>query len=80
MNFFDNFSWHSSLEINDNIKNKKIVRKLTASKNNINKFIRIAADSSFLVHKSTKKLWKFSDDGESIVPVFPDDIITEENI
>lgn len=80
MNFFDDFNWHSSLEINDSILRKKKIKKLSASKKNKDKFIRIASDSSFLIHKSTKKLWKISDDGGSIEPVFPDDVITEETL
>jgi len=36
----------------------------------------VAKDSDFLIHKATKALWKVSDDGESLVPVFEDDILT----
>lgn len=80
MDFFDDFHWHSSLEINEGIKGKRIIRKLTASKRNQNKFLRIASDSNFLIHKATKELWKFSEDGSMIEPVFPDDVLTEENL
>lgn len=80
MDFFEEFQWHSSLELNENVKGKKIIRKLTASKRNQSHFIRIASDSNFLIHKSTKELWKMSDDGSMIEPVFPDDVLTEENL
>ena len=80
MNFFDDYNWHSSLEIGDGIKGKKIVRKLAASRSNLSQFIRIAKDSDYLVHKSTKELWAFDDDGMTIKPVFDDDVLTEDQM
>lgn len=80
MDFFENYQWHSSLELNEGIKNKKIIRKLTATKKNKERFLRLASDSNFLIHKSTKELWKISSDGTSIEPVFPDDVLTEDNL
>lgn len=80
MDFFKNYNWHSSLEVNDGLRGKKIVKKLTATKKNRERFLRIASDSNFMIHKSTKALWRISDDGDSIVPVFPDDILTEEDL
>ena len=80
MDFFDEYHWHSSLEINEQIKGKKIIKKLTASQKNKNRFLKLANNSNFLIHKSTKELWRISDDGNSIEPVFPDDILTEENL
>lgn len=80
MNFFEDYKWHSSLELGNNIKGKKIIRKLTASRSNSNKFIRIASNSNYCIHKSTKQLWKFSDDGKYIEAVFPDDVLTEDQL
>ena len=80
MNFFEDYSWHSSLEIGDGIKGKKIIRKITASKANLSKFIRLANDSNYLIHASTKELWKISDDGTTIAAVFPEDILTMEQL
>lgn len=80
MDFFDEYKWHSSLELGEGIKGKRIVRRLTASRQNLSKFIRVAKDSSYCIHKATKELWKFSDDGKSIVAVFPDDVLTEEQL
>lgn len=80
MDFFKDYSWHSSLQINDNIRGKKKIARLTNNKTNRNRFLRVAKDSDFLIHKATKALWKVSDDGESLVPVFEDDILTQDNL
>ena len=80
MDFFNEYRWHSSLEINEAISGKKIITKLANSRNNRNKFLRVAKNSDFLIHKPTKALWKISEDGKSIVPVFDDDILTEDSL
>jgi hypothetical protein len=54
MDFFNDYKWHSSLELGEGIKGKKIIRKLTASRNNLNRFIRIANNSNYCIHKATK--------------------------
>ena len=77
MDIFEDFRWHSSMELNERVPKKKIIRSLVANKENLNKFIRVAK-GSFLVHKSTKALWKFSDDQQIIEPVFQDDVLTED--
>jgi hypothetical protein len=77
---FEDFSWHSAFELEDgDLKKKRIIKKVKASKGNMKKFIKASADSDFLIHKATKALWKFSDDGSSIEPVFEEDILTEED-
>lgn len=80
MNFFDEYNWHSSLELGTSIKGKKIVKRLTASRNHLAGFIRIAKDSDYLIHASTKELWKITDDGKYIEAVFQDDILTEDDL
>ena len=80
MDFFDDYNWHSSLELGSDIKGKKIVKRITASRKNTNRFIRIARNSDYCIHKSTKQLWKFSEDGKYIEAVFPDDILVEEDL
>lgn len=80
MDFFDEFRWHSSLEINNDISGRKIIKKLANTKRNRDRFLRVAKESEFLIHKSTKALWKMSEDGKSIDPVFDDDVLTEENL
>ena len=80
MNFFDDYKWHSSLELGSGIKGKKIIKRLTASRSNMGHFIKIASNSNYCIHKATKELWKFSDDGKYIEAVFPDDVLTEEQL
>lgn len=80
MDFFDSYHWHSSIQLNEGIKGKKIVTKLANTKQNRNRFLKVANKSDFLIHRSTKALWKFSEDGQSIIPVFDDDILTEQNV
>ena len=78
---FDDFSWHSGFELDgENISKKKTVKKLGANKNNLKKFVRANKDSNFLVHRATKALWRFSDDGSFIEPVFEEDILTEDEL
>ena len=80
MHFFDEYKWHSSLELGEGIQGKKIIRKITASRQNQSRFIRIAGNSKYLIHKATKELWKMSDDGKYIEAVFPDDVLLEEQL
>lgn len=80
MNFFEDYKWHSALELGEGIRGKRIVRKVTASRQNQSRFIRIAKDSDYCIHKATKELWKFSEDGKYIEPVFPDDVITSDQL
>lgn len=80
MNFFEDYHWHSSIQLNQNIKGKKLISKLTNTKQNRNRFLKVASKSDFLIHRSTKALWKFSEDGQSIIPVFDDDILTEQSL
>jgi len=80
MDIIKDFKWHSSTGVTaDVVNNKKIVRKIKASdKRQMSKFMRTGKD--LLIHRSTKALWKFSDDGETIIPVFEEDMLTEEDL
>lgn len=80
MDFFENYHWHSSLELNEDIRGKKIIHSLTATQKNKDRFLKIASNSNFLIHKATKELWRISEDGTKIEPVFPDDVLTEDNL
>ena len=77
-NFFDDYKWHSAAEPGESVGRRRILRKLVASDENVAHFDKVAK-SQFLIHKSTKALWRFSSDNKTIVPVFDDDVITEEN-
>lgn len=79
MDFFNDFHWHSSTGINDSIKRAKIYKKLPRTASNLSKFIA-RDDSDFLIHKSSRALWKFSKDGKSIESVFDDDVLTDDKL
>ena len=80
MDIFEDYRWHSSMEPTASISKKKIIRSLLAKTANLNRFIRVSKDGSFLIHKSTKALWRFADDQKTIEPVFQDDVLTEDNL
>jgi hypothetical protein len=40
----------------------------------------LPAGDKFLIHKSKKALWKISEDGNSIVPVFATDVLDESDM
>ena len=76
---FDDFAWHSSIGIDETLeKNRRFVTRLAASNRNLHQFL--TAGDSLLIHKTTKALWKFSDDHKSIEPVFGSDILTEDDL
>ena len=80
MDIFKDYRWHSIIEPQKVISQKRIIRSLPAKTATLSRFIRISKDGSFLVHKSTKALWKFSDDHKTIEPVFKDDVLTEDSL
>ena len=76
----EEFDWHSGFGITAPLGGKKIVRSLCASSDNLGKFIRASNKSNFLIHKSSKALWRFSDDGKTIEPAFEEDVLTQEKV
>lgn len=77
---FNSFSWHSALMPDENMLNNKKVKNLQANEDNLQSFSLFQPQSKLLIHKSTKALWKFSDDGKSIHPVFAQDILTSKDL
>ncbi len=80
VNFFRDYDWHSSIELEKSLRGKKIVRRVANTEKNRGHFLRLSSDSDYLIHKSSKALWRISDDGGSIESVFDDDILTEDNL
>jgi len=77
--FFEQFSWHSSIGVDDAVQgNKKFVTRLANTKKASQMFVGAGGD--LLVHKATQALWKLSDDGKFIEPVFDTDILTDEDL
>lgn len=75
----EDIRWHSCIDFGNENLNNRLITKLPTSKIG-QKFIKAHKESNFLIHKSTKALWKFSEDGKHIEPVFEEDILTEENL
>jgi len=76
---FDNFSWHSSIGIDESIEgSKRFVTRLPNTAATRRHFVAAAEGNNFLVHKTTRALWKVSDDTKTIQPLFPTDVLTEE--
>jgi hypothetical protein len=76
--FFDTFSWHSAIGIDaacleeKKAKDDRIPNSIEAR----GRFFK--AGESLLIHKATRALWKLSDDGKFIEPVYDDDILGED--
>jgi hypothetical protein len=78
---FDNFSWHSSIGIDDALDgSRRFVTRLPNTTATRRHFVAAASGDNFLVHKTTRALWKVSDDKQSIQPLFPTDVLTEEQV
>ena len=78
--FLEEFSWHSSIGIDDAIKdNKRFVTRMRNTKRARGMFVS-AGDGDLLIHKTTRALWKLSKDGKSIEPVFDTDVLSEEDL
>ena len=76
---FDSFSWHSSIGIDFALDGRKrFVSKMENTASNMAMFI--AAGNDLLIHKTTRCLWKLSDDKKHIEPVFNNDVMTEEDV
>lgn len=78
---FEKFSWHSSIGIDDSIEGgRRFVTRIPNTAGARRHFAAAAGGKNFLIHKTTKSLWKMSEDNKMIEPVFPTDILTEEQV
>lgn len=76
---FENFNWHSSIGIDQALYgDKRFVTRMPNTASARNMF----ADSgeNILIHKTTRCLWKISDDKKTIEPVFSNDVLTEDEV
>lgn len=77
----ENFVWHSSVGVDDFIGDKeRFVKEIPNSKKTRKAFINTGSEGNFLIHKTTRSLWKLSDDNKKIEAVFPTDVLTEEEV
>lgn len=77
---FNDYKWTGYTEPQKGISGRKIVRSLVASEENLKKFSRVSQNSSMLVNKSSKALWKFSSDKKTIEPIYDNEVVTEEDL
>lgn len=76
---FADFNWHSSIGIDATLEgNKRFVTRIGNTKQARSMFVD--AGSELLIHKTTRCLWRISDDKKSIEPVFRHDILTEDDV
>ena len=76
---FEGFCWHSSIGIDSNLEgNKKFVTRMP---NNIQaRSMFTASGNNLLIHKTTRCLWKLSDDKQTIEPVFSSDVLSVDEV
>jgi len=76
----DAFSWHSAIGVDSISKAaQSVVRRLPNNKTARGMFCN-ASCGNFLIHKTSQALWRVSEDGKSIEPVFDSDVLTEEDL
>jgi len=78
---FEEFSWHSSIGIDDALDgHKRFVTRIANTQRARRQFIAAGGGDNILVHKTTRALWKISDDKQSIQPVFATDVLTDDDL
>jgi hypothetical protein len=78
-NIFDGFAWHSAIGFDPALDSQK--RFATELKNTPTaRRMFTASGDGTLIHKTTRALWRVSDDKTKIVPMFSTDILTEDEI
>ena len=76
---FEGFSWHSSIGIDASLDgNKKFVTKIANTKRARSMFI--ASGNNMLIHRTTRALWRLSEDKKSIIPAFDTDVLGEKEV
>jgi hypothetical protein len=76
---FENFSWHSSIGIDFTLDgDRRFVSKIPNSKKARSMFAD--GGNGLLIHKTSRCLWRISDDKKCIEPVFGTDVLTDEDV
>ena len=76
---FEGFTWHSSIGVDYTINGtRRFIARLPATKKALSMFV--VAGKNLLIHKTTRCLWRMSDDKKFIEPVFSSDVLTEEDV
>ena len=74
----EDFTWHSAIGIDCALDGKRFVTRLPRTRKALNMFD--AAGNDLLIHKTTKCLWRMSDDKKHIEPVFGNDVLTDDEV
>ena len=76
---FDSFNWHSSIGIDFALDgNRRFVSRMPNSKRARSMFAD--AGKGLLIHKTSRCLWRISDDKKCIEPVFGTDVLTDDDV
>lgn len=76
---FENFNWHSSIGIDQTLSgDKRFVTRLPNNRRARAMFE--AAGDDLLIHKTTRCLWKITEDTKGIEPIFSNDVLTEDEV
>jgi hypothetical protein len=76
---FEGFSWHSSIGIDSNFDaSKRLVSRLASTPRVLSMFL--ASGDNLLIHKTTRALWRLSQDKKFIEPTFDTDVLGEEEV
>lgn len=76
---FEGFCWHSSIGIDSNLDgNKRFVTRMPYDRSAAAMFV--SAGNNLLIHKTTRCLWKLSDDKKTIIPTFDSDVLSADEV
>jgi hypothetical protein len=76
---FEGFCWHSSIGIDSTMEgNKRFMTRLPNNRQAQAMFV--ASGNNLLIHKTTRCLWKLSDDKKTIEPVFSSDVLSVDEV
>ncbi len=76
---FEEFNWHSSIGVDSAMEgNKRFVTRIPNTRRARSMFV--ASGNDLLIHRTTRCLWRISDDKESIEPVFGSDVLSDEEV
>jgi hypothetical protein len=74
----EDFSWHSAVGIDSALDSQRLVTRLPRSRKAMMMFE--ASGNDLLIHKTTRCLWRKSEDGKHIEPVFGNDVLTDDEV
>ena len=74
----EDFSWHSAVGIDSALDGQRLVTRLPKTRKALMMFE--ASGNDLLIHKTTRCLWRLSDDDKHIEPVFGNDVLTDEEV